>query len=443
MPRSRRVLGQELPRRQFLGTAAALGGAAMLPGFAMFKGAKADTIQLTSVAAMVAEAEVAWEMEMAEKWNGQHPEAQWVPERVGWEAIFEKVLAYETAGSPPNLGYGWTGFTADWHQIGIISAPQDYLGEAWKDRFAPHLTTSGGDVIDGKLWVVPIQAAAYGIVTRKDWLQEAGVEAAAVKTWDDLVDAVGKVAKLKNNQPFGIPLGNARNAGEKTDWFFTGNGLLHLADFDPAKRDNYIEVLETLRRLRPYISDNALSQDYTGHRQAFATGVAGFISIGDYYFGEIYPTAKDLMTPEHVSLIPYPSGSKGPGVFSKFDMNCYYMMANAPNKEKTAELIDFITQPESLLRWSLGHPPLKEWTVDEAVANRLYGEAERWWLEEVLGIVRNVSMVATEGYVAKNEVQQVYYEHLLKVFDDSMTPAQAYDAMQERIPKLIEEAKSG
>ena len=439
---SMRVFRQEMLRRQFLGSAAALGGAAMLPG-AMFGAARAASIRLTSVAAMVAEAEVAWEQEMVDKWNAMRPDAQWEPERVGWEAIFEKVLAYETAGSPPNLGYGWTGFTADWHQMGIIAAPEDHLGQAWKDRFATHLTTSGGDVIDDKLWCVPIQAAAYGLVSRRDWLEEAGVEAATIRSWDDLVDALAKVAQKRSNQPFGLPLGNARNAAEKTDWLFTGNGLLHLADFDPAKRDNYIEVLETLRRLRPYISDSALSQDYTGHRQAFATGAAGFISIGDYYFGEIYPTARDLMTPEHVTLIPYPSGSKGPGVFSKFDMNCYYMMANAENQETTAELVDFITQPENLLRWSLGHPPLAEWTVDQAVANRLYGEAERWWLEEVLAIVRDLPMLPTEGYVAKNEVQQIYYEHLIGVFEDSMTPVQAYDSMSEQIPKLIAEAKGG
>jgi hypothetical protein len=33
-----------------------------------------------------------------------------------------------------------------------------------------------------------------------------------------------------------LPLGNTRNAGEKTVWFFRGNGLLTPADFDPAKR---------------------------------------------------------------------------------------------------------------------------------------------------------------------------------------------------------------
>jgi ABC-type glycerol-3-phosphate transport system substrate-binding protein len=392
---------------------------------------------------MVADAEVAWEREMVKNWNNTHAEAQWTPENVSWEAIFEKVLAYEKAGSPPDLGYGWTGFTADWHQIGIIDAPEDYLGKEWKGRFADYVTLSGGDVIDGKLWNVPIQAGNYGLISRRDWLKEVGVDPQTITNWDYLVDALAKVAKAKNNKPLGIPLGNARNTAEKTDWMFRGNGLKNLADFDPSKKAAYIEVLDTLKRLRPYIPDDALSQDYTGHRRAFATGVAGFISIGDYYFGEIYPTAKSLMTPDHVTIIPYPAGSKGPGPFSMFDLNCYYMMAHAKDKETTAKLVEFLTSRENLLRWSLGHPPLKDWTVDEAVKNRLYGEAERWWLEEVLTLSSKVPVLPAEGYVAKDEVQQVYYRQVIKLFDNSQTSAEAYDVMSKQIPELIKVAKGG
>jgi ABC-type glycerol-3-phosphate transport system substrate-binding protein len=325
--------------------------------------------------------------------------------------------------------------------MGIIDAPEDHLGKKWKERFADYLTTSGGDVIDGKLWCVPIQTGAHGLVCRRDWLREVAVDPYSIRTWDQLVEAMGKVAKAKRNKPFGLPLGNARNAGEKTEWMFLGNGLKHQADFDPAKRAAYIEVLETLKRLRPFIPDDALAQDYTGHRQAFATGVAGFISIGDYYFGEIYPTAKKLMTRDQVVFLPYPSGRRGPGgPFSNFNLNCYYMMAHAKDKEKTAQLIDFLTSRESLLRWSLGHPPLKQWTVDEAVKHRLYGEAERWWLEDVYQITSKVRMTASVGIVAKNEVQQIYYEHLLRVFDGKMAPAEAYDSMNAKIPALIKAA---
>lgn len=439
------VQAQPLSRRRILkvalaGTSALAAGT----GIATRAAAAAAATQLTSVAAMVADAEVAWERQVSEKWNKLHPEAQWSPEDVGWETIFEKVLAYEKAGSPPNLGYGFTGFTADWHQMGLIAAPEDYLGATWKARFAPYLTSDGGDVIDGKLWVVPIQAGVYGLVSRRDWLKEVSIEPLNIQTYDQLVEAVGKVASARKNKPLGIPLGNARNAGEKTEWLFRGNGLKNLADFDAAKRDAYIEVLETLLRLRPFIPDNAFSQDYTGHRRAFATGTAGFISIGDYYFGEIYPSAKQLMTPEHVVMIPYPSGSKGPGQpFSTFDMNSYYMMAHAQDKETTAKLIDFLTSRENLLRWSLGHPPLKDWTVDEAVKSRLYGDAERWWLNDVLTLSSKVPMLSAEGFVAKDEIQQAYYRALLKLFDGSLKPAQMYDTLNESIPKLIKGAKGG
>ena len=76
-----------------------------------------------------------------------------------------------------------------------------------------------------------------------------------------------------------------------------------------------------------------------------------------------------------------------------FDINGYYMMSDAKNKETTARLVDFLTGRENLLRWSLGHPPLKEWTVDEAVKHRLYGEAERWWLEEVVTLSSKVPVL--------------------------------------------------
>ena len=72
--------------------------------------------------------------------------------------------------------------------------------------------------------------------------------------------------------------------------------------------------------------------------------------------------------------------------------------------------------------------------------SRLYGEAERWWLEDVLALSSRVPMLPSIGFVAKNEVQQVYYEHLLRVFDGKMTAAAAYDAMKEKIPALVKAA---
>jgi ABC-type glycerol-3-phosphate transport system substrate-binding protein len=429
-------------RREFLKHAAIAAAVTTSGSLVVGRTARAaGAIQLTSVAAIVAKPEVAWEQSMNSKWNQMHPEMPWTPEDVSWEVIFEKVLAYEKAHRAPNLGYGWTGFTADWHKIGIIDAPADYLGQAWLDRFAPFVL-KGGDAIDGKLWVVPIQAAVYGIVSRRDWLAEAGItKPDSITTWDQLLEALDRVSKKRKNYPFGVPLGNARNAAEKTDWIFRSNGLLHLADVGPDKKVAYIQVLEFVSKLMKYVSPDAFGQDYVGHRRAFATGVAGFISIGSYYFGEIYDTAKSLMTKDHVTTIPYPGGPKGVGPVTQSDLNCYYLMKNGPNKDAAVKLVDFLTLPENLMQWSLGLPPLKEWTVDQVIPKRLYGEAERWWLEEQLAISRRVPVLPAQGYVAKDEIQQVFYENLTDMLRGRKKPAAVYAVMAAKVPELIKKTQ--
>ena len=93
------MMGRSISRRQFLRTSAALGAGGTT---AWVRGAPSAgaAVKLTAVSAMVAEAEVAWEKEVQQKWNRANPDASWERENIGWEGIFEKVLAYEKAGSP-------------------------------------------------------------------------------------------------------------------------------------------------------------------------------------------------------------------------------------------------------------------------------------------------------------------------------------------------------
>ncbi len=314
---------------------------------------------------------------------------------------------------------------------------RQYLGKAWKDRFADFVV-NGSDTIDGKMWVVPIQVGLEGIVSRRDWLADVGIrDPRSITTWDKFIDTLDRVAKQRKNFPLGIPLGNARNAEEKTIWVFMSNGLLNVADVGPDKREAYIQALEFLQRALKFVSQDAFGQDYVGHRQAFATGVAGFIPIGSYYFGEIFDTAKSLMTKEHVTVIPFPGGPKGKGPISWSGVNCYYLMKHAPNKEAAVKLVDFLTLPENLMQWSLGLPPLKEWTVNQVVPKRIYGEAERWWLEEELAISKSVPVIPGVGYPAKDEIQQVFYENLVAMLQGKKKPPEVYAVMAVKVPELI------
>ncbi len=387
---------------------------------------------------MVADAEVSWEKDRVAAWNKANPSWPWTAEDIGWDTIFEKILAYEKAQSQLDLGYGWSGFTADLHKIGLVDAPADVIGKDWLGRFASYITTSGADVIDGKLWSVPIQAAVYGIVSRRDWLKAAGIsDPFSIRTWNDLLDALTRVDRAQGKKTFGVPLGTARDMAEKTDWVFGANGLDNLADFAPSKKDAYIESIDFLVHMMKHVPDNAFGQDYTGHRQAFTTQAAGFIEIGSYYFGEIYANAKDLMTPDKVVVIPLPGGPHGRGPITQFDLNSYYLMKNSKHKDQAGKLADFLSSPESLKKWSLGIPPLKDWSVDEVVKIRTYGEAERWWLDNQLQISKSVPVIASKGYIAKDQVQEVFYEEMFKVLRGQQTPAAAYQTMSSKIPALI------
>jgi TAT (twin-arginine translocation) pathway signal sequence len=94
---------RSISRRQILRTSAALSAAGTTAWVRGVPPAGA-AVKLTAVSAMVAEAEVAWEKEVQQKWNRANPDAPWERENVGWETIFEKVLAYEKAGSPLSCG---------------------------------------------------------------------------------------------------------------------------------------------------------------------------------------------------------------------------------------------------------------------------------------------------------------------------------------------------
>src|SRR5262245_56649665 len=81
--------GRSISRRQFLRTSTALGAAGTTAWMRGTPSARSAT-KLSSVSAMVAEAEVAWEKEMQQKWNRANADTPWERENIGWEGIFEK-----------------------------------------------------------------------------------------------------------------------------------------------------------------------------------------------------------------------------------------------------------------------------------------------------------------------------------------------------------------
>ena len=65
------------------------------------------------------------------------------------------------------------------------------MDAAWKDRFVPAAVQAY--TVDGKVYGVPMHTSQVGFFYNKDLFAKAGVDAAAIKTWDDLLGAVKKL----------------------------------------------------------------------------------------------------------------------------------------------------------------------------------------------------------------------------------------------------------
>src|SRR5262249_44967542 len=76
-------------------------------------------------------------------------------------------------------------------KAGVIEDLTPVMDAAWKERFVP--ASVDAYTIQGKLYGVPMHTSQVGFFYNKDLFAKAGVDASAIKTWDDLLGAVKKL----------------------------------------------------------------------------------------------------------------------------------------------------------------------------------------------------------------------------------------------------------
>lgn len=92
----------------------------------------------------------------------------------------------------PNIIYSWGGgVMREQVKAGVIEDITSPMNAQWKERFIPSAIQSF--TLDGKIVGVPFQTAQVGFFYNKDLFAKAGVDSAAIKTWDDLLGSVKKL----------------------------------------------------------------------------------------------------------------------------------------------------------------------------------------------------------------------------------------------------------
>lgn len=169
-----------LTRRGFGAGALALAAA---PGWA------AETIKWLHVE--VNPAQVAIWNEAARAFEAGHPDARVQVQYLENEAYKAKLTTLLQSSDKPATFYSWAGGVLRAQvQAGVLEDLTDQL-QGYVDTLTP--TAVAAFTVNGRIYGVPQAVSEVGFFYNKGLFAKAGVEGAAVKTWDDLLGVVGKL----------------------------------------------------------------------------------------------------------------------------------------------------------------------------------------------------------------------------------------------------------
>ncbi|CAN7643464.1 extracellular solute-binding protein [Bosea sp. LjRoot90] len=129
--------------------------------------------------------------EVARKFEAQHPGVKVEMQFLENEAYKAKLPTILQSSDKPHILYSWAGGVLKAQiEAGVLEDITAPVG-AYKDKLSAGAVEAF--TIDGKLYGLPHNVSQVGFIYNKDLFAKAGVDGAAIKSWDDLLGAVKKL----------------------------------------------------------------------------------------------------------------------------------------------------------------------------------------------------------------------------------------------------------
>lgn len=151
------------------------------------------TVRLMHVEANPAYAAV-WR-KLADSYEASHPDVKVDLQFLENEAFKAKLPTLLQSDDAPDLFYSWTGGVLKaQYEAGAVQDLTEKMkadGGAWENSYIP--AAIRGVTIDERMLCVPLKMSMIGFFYNKPMFEKAGVDGAAIKTWDDFLSAVKKL----------------------------------------------------------------------------------------------------------------------------------------------------------------------------------------------------------------------------------------------------------
>lgn len=235
-----------------------------------------------------------------------------------------------------------------------VARYSDYLmplnDQAWvgdiSEQIKPVITDK-----DGNIFVLPVDMDIAGIIYNVSVLEEAGVNPAEIKTWDDFGAACDKI-KAAGKTPVHIGGKDNWTIGQFFDWaapsFYVTDDANSQAEalksgtFDTATWEKVAGLLDGWVKAG-YLNEDVLTADYNADMKALAEGSTAFC----FYGNSSVVDAKGVNPEAKIGMMPIPAASEGdePSLIAGEDI-AVGVWKDSEVKGAAVELLNYLAKPE-------------------------------------------------------------------------------------------------
>jgi ABC-type glycerol-3-phosphate transport system substrate-binding protein len=299
----------------------------------------------------------------------------------------QKYLLQAKSGTPDVIE-GLLEDTAVYEKQSLID-PLDSEFNAWsdKDQFVP--ATVDALRINNKLWGIPYNTNARGLVYRKDILDQYGLKVPT--TWTEMLDTARTITQKTNKQTFGFfactLVGDPRAPQEFISWYYQVSNGKHMFDISsgspqlvatPVQFETVLTLYNDMFTGNyPAVDPNQKGTGWPVEDPGYAEGKWAMAPMGPWLWGRTTEsdTAKDILENKtEVVELPIPENGA-----HKTYLEVKPIMLNSYSKNKADawNLIEFICSKDEMGLWcaSSGGIPARK---DSLTISAFQGPISKW-----------------------------------------------------------------
>ncbi|MFE4668025.1 ABC transporter substrate-binding protein [Streptomyces sp. NPDC056716] len=330
---------------------------------------------------------VAVNKELVAEWNATHPDVQVEYVQGSWDSVHDQLLTSFEGGEAPDIIHDASDDLADFAYGGYLADLTGLLPDRLRSEIPPHTwrTTTFGDGIYG----VPFLQEPRVLIANARWLAESGVRIPTPETPWTWTEFRTITKSLSGDGKYGVawPLKDPVSATLNLS-LSTGGQLFHRgADgkvtirYEPGDAvvpDTVRAQVETDGSASPTTLGSGGSDTLPG----FFGGRYAMVPLGFSYRQQIVQQAPEGFDWQ---VLPAPAGTDG--LTQGVSPQTLSIAADSPHQREAAAFLDFLLQPDNMVRLALGdwmlptgttaladpalHTPDHDWATGTALAPHL------------------------------------------------------------------------